>query len=248
MYKKLTNKTAIVTGASGNGLGRSIALTLAKEGANVVINYKNSKNKADEIVQYIRAHDGNAIAVQANIFEEKGCGILVREAVKQYGKVDILIIGPGAGWNMEPIENLNVERSLQDINGEIAPIYHFFSKVLPIMYQQKWGRIIGISVLSNPPSPSYSFNVAKRARTEALMQASHEAWKNNVTINAISPGPVGHIEQFNKAIALTNKDDEWITRKNITPQDIAEAVLFLCSDEAAFISGTEINFRFNQSH
>jgi 3-oxoacyl-[acyl-carrier protein] reductase len=244
MYKKLTNKTAIVTGASGNGLGRSIALTLAKEGANVVINYKNSKNKANEIVQYIRANNGNSIAVQANIFEEKGCNILVRETVKQYGKVDILIIGPGAGWNMEPIENLNIKRSLEDINGEIAPIYYLFPKVLPIMYQQKWGWIIGISVLANPPSPSYSFNVAKRARTEALLQASHEAWKNNVTINAISPGPVGHIEQFDTAIHLAAKEDEWKTRKNITPQDIAETVLFLCSEGAAYVTGTEMNFRF----
>ena len=241
---KLTNKTAIVTGASGNGHGRSIALTLAREGVNVVINYKNSKSKAEEIVEYIEDNGGDAIAVKADIFVDKECEILVNETIKKYGKVDILAIGPGAGWNTEAIDNLNVEKSLADINNEIAPIYHFFPKVLPLMYQQKWGRIIGISVLSNPPSPSHSYNVAKRARTEALLQASYEAWKNNVAINVLSPGPVGQIEQFDEAIDLTKKNDKWINRRNITPQDIAKTVLFLCSEEAAYITGTEINFRF----
>jgi len=244
MYKKLTNKTAIVTGATGNGLGRNIALTLAREGANVVINYKNSVSKAKKIVQYIRDNNGNAIAVKADIFVDKECEILIDETIEQYGKVDILIIVPGAGWHVESVDNLEVEKSLQDINNEITPVYHFLPKVLPLMHQQHWGRIIGISVLANPPSPSYSYNVAKKARTEALLQASQQAWKSNVTINVLSPGPVAHIEQFDSAVNLSNKDDEWITRKNITPQDIAETVLFLCSEEAAYITGTEINFQF----
>lgn len=241
---KLKSRTAIITGAAGNGMGRSIALTLAREGANVVINYNKSKSNAEEIVQYIKRNNGNAIAIKANIFIDNECENLVNETIKHFSKVDILIIGPGADWNMESVENLNIEKSLVDINNEISPIYHFFPKVLPLMYQQKWGRIIGISVISNPPSPSYSYNVAKQTRTNALLSASQEVMKNNVTINVISPGPVSHIEQFDKAIDLAHKNEDWINRENITPQDIAETVLFLCSREADYISGTEINFRF----
>ena len=241
---KLKNKTAIVTGATGKGMGRNIALTLAREGANVVLNYNMNKSNAEEIVQYIKRNNNNVIAIKADIFVEKECDNLVNETVKRFGRVDILIIGPGAEWNMESIDNLNIEKSLIDINNEISPVYNFFPKVLPLMYQQKWGRIIGISVVSNPPSPSYSYNVAKQTRTNALLFSSDEAWKNNVTINVISPGPVNHIERFDKAINLANKNDEWINRKEITPQDIAETVLFLCSEEAAYISGTEINFKF----
>lgn len=242
---KLENKTAIVTGATGNGMGRSIALTLAREGANVVINYNQNKSRAEEIVEYInRNKNANAIAVKANIFVDRECEKLVNTTIKQYGSVDILVINPGANWNMESIDTLDVEKSLIDINNEISPIYHFFPKVLPLMYQQKWGRIIGISVISNPPSPSYSYNVAKQTRTNALLSASQEAMKNNVTINVISPGPVSHIEQFDKAIDLAYKNEGWINRENVTPQDIAETVLFLCSREATYISGTEINFKF----
>jgi hypothetical protein len=82
-----------------------------------------------------------------------------------------------------------------------------------------------------------------RCCTNALLTASTEAWKNNVTINVISPGPVSHLEQLDEAIHLTNRNKEWINSKYITPQDIAETVLFLCSDDAAYISGTEINFK-----
>jgi len=241
---KLLNKTAIVTGAAGNGMGRSIALTLAREGANVVINYNENKKHAEEIVQYINKTYRSSIAIKANIFIEKECDNLVNETIKQYKKVDILIIGPGANWNMETINKLNPEKSLNDLYNEISPVYNFFPKILPLMYKQKWGRIIGISVLTNPPSPSYSYNVAKLSRTSALLLANPEAWKNNVTINVISPGPVYHIEKFEKAINLSNKNDDWTNRKNITPQDIAETVLFLCLEEANFISGTVINFQF----
>ncbi|HSH20687.1 MAG TPA: SDR family oxidoreductase [Draconibacterium sp.] len=241
----LTNKTAIVTGATGNGMGRSIALTLAREGANVVINYRQNKAHAEKIVEYINnIQKVNAIAVKADIFNDKECRELVNTTVKQFGSVDILVINPGANWNIQSIDNLNFENSLIDIKNEISPIYYFFPKVLPIMYRQKWGRIIGISMTSNPPSPSYSYNVAKQARTNALLSASLEAWKNNVTINVVSPGPVEHIDQLDKAIDLVNNNDEWINRKNISPQDIAETVIFLCSNKADYVTGTEINLSF----
>ncbi len=240
----LSNKTAIVTGAAGRGMGRSISLTLASEGANVVINYHKNQTHAKEIARYINENYARAIAVKANIFNGHECELLVNETIKHFKKVDILIIGPGAGWNMEPIDQLDAEKSLTDVNNEISPIYHLLPLVLPNMNQQKWGRIIGISVLTNPPSPSYSYNVAKRARTAALLSASEEAWKNNVTVNVISPGPVKNIDTFDQAINLANKSDEWMNRQNVTPQDIAETVSFLCSEEAAFITGNEINLKF----
>lgn len=77
-----------------------------------------------------------------------------------------------------------------------------------------------------------------------MLAASQEAWKNNVTINVISPGQVGLVEQFEKAIELASNNDEWINRENVTPQDIAETVAFLCSKKADYITGTELNLNF----
>ena len=241
---KLRGKTAVVTGSAGKGMGRSIALALAREGANVVINFRKSKEEAEKIVDYINSKFIDACAIKADIFNQEECNLLIDETIKRYNSLDILIINPGAGWNMESIDKLNASNSLNDINYEIAPIYNFFPRVLPVMYKQKWGRIIGISLLQDPPSPSYSYNVAKRARTNALLSASSQAWENNVTINILSPGPVGHIDQFEKAIELNEKTNMWTNRINISPQDVAESVLFLCSEEASYISGTEINFRW----
>jgi len=74
--------------------------------------------------------------------------------------------------------------------------------------------------------------------------ASSQTWENNVTINILSPGPVGHIDQFDNAIELNEKSNIWTIRKNNSQQDIAESVLFLCSEEASHIMGSEINFKW----
>ena len=123
----LTNKTAIVTGATGNGMGRSIALTLAREGVNVVINYRKNKVHAEKIVEYVNnTQKANAISFKADIFNDRECKELIDATMEQFGSVDILVVNPGANWNMESIDNLNVENSLTDIKNEISPIYHFF--------------------------------------------------------------------------------------------------------------------------
>ena len=98
------DKIAVVTGAAGHGMGRSIALTLAREGASVVVNYLNSKDRANEVVEYIEGNGGSAIAVQANVFVKDGCEKLIDVAFKQFERVDICVINPGAGWHPEPLD------------------------------------------------------------------------------------------------------------------------------------------------
>ena len=239
---KLENRTAIITGAAGKGMGRSIALTLASEGANVVVNYNRSKSEADKIVQYISSNNGNAISVKADIFNKSGCDDLINVALEKFKGIDILVLGPGSNWNMESIDKLEPGKSFANVHNEVSPIFHFFPGILPIMYKKEWGRIIGIASLIDPPPPSYSYNVAKKARINALLLAKSDAWKHGVTINIISPGPVEHIDLLESAIHLSEHKSEWIERANITPQDIGETVLFLCSDEGRFITGTEIHY------
>ena len=239
---KLKNKTAIVTGAAGKGMGRSIALTLAREGANVVVNYNRSREEAENIVQYINSNNGRALSVKADIFSKAGCDELINAALEEFQGIDILVLGPGSNWNTESIDKLDPVKSFANVHNEVSPIFHFFPGVLPIMYKKGWGRIIGIASLIDPPPPSYSYNVAKKARTNALLLAKGDAWKHGVTVNIISPGPVGHIDQLKSAIQLSEHKSEWTERADITPQDIAESVLFLCSDEGRFITGTEIYY------
>lgn len=240
------HKVAIVTGSAGKGMGRSIALTLAREGAKVVVNYRSSKQSAEAIVNHIRQSGGSAIAAQADVFEVKGCKKLVDVACKEFKQVDICIIGPGGGWHPEPIDKLNPITALEDAHHELAPIYNLMPLLLPEMYERKWGRLIGIALIPPYTSPAYSYNIGKAARANALLLARDEAWRNGVTLNIIGPGPVSNIETLEEAIEQCNHGQTWQKRTTTSPQDIAESVAFLCSDAARFITGCVVPYLFNK--
>jgi 3-oxoacyl-[acyl-carrier protein] reductase len=237
-------KTAIVTGAAGNGMGRSIALTLAREGANVVVNYRTNTESAAAISTHIEKKGGHAFAFQADVTQKDQCKSLVDATIETFGQVDICVIGPGGGWHPESIDKLNSLAALDNAFKELAPVYNLMPLVLPDMYSRKWGRIVAISLLSTIPSPSYAYNSGKAARTNALLLAHEEAWKKGVTINVISPGPVSGLSSLADAVELCEHGPKWQERQNITPQDIAEGVAVLCSDSGRFISGCELPYMF----
>ncbi|MHC4558986.1 MAG: SDR family NAD(P)-dependent oxidoreductase [Planctomycetota bacterium] len=241
----LKDKVALVTGSAGNGMGRSIALTLAREGAKIAVNYRTSKDKAQAIVNHIKSRNGNAIAIEADVFQADGCRNLVNTAIEYFGQIDICVVNPGAGWHPEPVDKLDSSTAIEDVRQEVAPFFHLMPLVLPQMYKQKWGRVIGIALLPPYDSPAYSYNVAKAARTQALLQARDQAWRNGVTVNIISPGPVPAIESLTEAIEQCDHGPAWQKRANTSPQDIAESVAFLCSYAGRFITGCVLPFLFH---
>lgn len=242
---KCQDRVAVVTGAAGSGMGRSIALTLAREGAKVVVNYLTSEESAEQIVEHIKGHGGSAIAVRADIMEQDQCKALVEASTQALGQPDICIIGPGAGWHQEPIDKLNAAASLDDVQREVSPIYNLMPLVLPGMYERKWGRLIGIALHPTRLPPAYAYNSAKCARSSALLRACDAAWQHGVTINVIAPGPVNHLSSLAEAIELSEHGSAWKARTNITPQDIAEGVASLCSESGRFISGCELPYMFH---
>jgi len=238
------DKVAIVTGAAGKGMGRSIALTLAREGAKVVVNYRASRDSAQAIVEHIASRGGQAAAVQADVFTAEGCQSLAKAARDRFGPADICVIGPGAGWHPEPPDRVSAPAALDDARAELAPIYHLLPLVLPGMYERKWGRVIGISLLPPFDSPAYAYNVAKAARTRALLMLRGAAWKRGVTVNVMAPGPVDGIETLAQAVEQCEHGPAWTARKGTSPQDIAEGVAFLCSEAGAFVSGCELTYLY----
>jgi NAD(P)-dependent dehydrogenase (short-subunit alcohol dehydrogenase family) len=242
---ELNDKVALVTGSAGKGMGRSIALTLAREGAKVTVNYRTSKDQAQAIVDHIESHAGNAIAVQADVFEADGCARLVDETLVHFGRIDICVINPGAGWHPEPVDKLDSAAAIEDVQHEVAPFLHLMPLVLPQMYERKWGRIIGIALLPPYDSPAYSYNVGKAARVHALLSVRDQAWRNGVTVNVIAPGPVAAIESLSEAIEQCEHGSAWQKRSNTSPQDIAESVAFLCSDAGRLITGCVLPFLFH---
>ena len=237
-------KVAIVTGAAGSGLGRSIALTLAREGAGVVVNYRTSRASADAIVAHIAGHGGSALAVPADVFDPGGCKKLVERAVEHFGRIDICVVGPGGGWHPEPLDQLSPTAALEDLRQETAPLLHLMPLVLPGMYEREWGRLIGIATHPVKLSPSYAYNVGKAARLHALLLAQDQAWPHGVTVNVIAPGPVTGIPDLAGAVEQCRHGAAWQQRADVSPQDIAEGVGFLCSESGRFITGCVLPYLF----
>jgi 3-oxoacyl-[acyl-carrier protein] reductase len=238
-------KVAIVTGAAGSGLGRSIALTLAREGARVVVNYRTSQASAQAIVAHIENSGGSGLAVAADVFTAAGCKSLVKAAESKYGQVDICLIGPGGDWHPELIDQLAPEAALEDIRRETAPLLYMLPLVLPGMYARHWGRLIGIATHPVKLSPAFAYNTGKLARLHALLLAQDQAWSHGVTVNVIAPGPVEALFSFDTALEQCQHGAAWENRSNVSPQDIAEGVSFLCSEAGRFISGCVLPYLFH---
>jgi len=237
-------KVALVTGAAGSGMGRSIALTLARQRATVVVNYLASRDSAEAIVGHIQDQGGSALACQADVMQRDQCESLVATTIETFGKIDICIIGPGAGWHAEPIDALDSEVALDDAQKELAPIYHLMPLVLPGMYERQWGRWITIALTPPYDSPAYAYNAAKAARVHATLLARDAAWAKGVTVNTIGPGPVAPIEGLDLAIEQCQQGPAWRDRTTAVPQDIAEGVAFLCSDVGDYISGAILPYLY----
>ncbi len=231
------DRVAIVTGAAGNGIGRSIALTLAREGAAVAVNYRTSEAAAERIVGHIKSRGGEAAAFRADVFEAAGCEGLVEAVTGRLGRVDICVVNPGAGWHPEPVDRLDSAGAIEDVVREVGPVLNLMPLVLPGMYERRWGRIVGIGLLPPYESPAYAYNVAKAARAEALLRMCDEAWEYGVTMNVVGPGPVSEIASFAEAVEQCEQGPAWRERANVSPQDVAEGVAFLCSDAGRFVTG-----------
>jgi NAD(P)-dependent dehydrogenase (short-subunit alcohol dehydrogenase family) len=238
-------KVALVTGAAGSGLGRSIALTLAREGARVVVNYRTSEASAQAIVAHIEGSGGSALAVSADVFEAQGCQKLVATTLEQFGQIDVCLVGPGGGWHPQSIDKLVPEDALEDLQHETAPLIHLMPLVLPGMYKRRWGRLIGIATHPVKLSPAYAYNTGKAARMQALLLAEDQAWSRGVTVNVIAPGPVAGISSLPGAIDQSRHGAAWQKRRDVSPQDIAEGVAFLCSDAGRYVTGCVLQYAFH---
>ncbi|MFK2824964.1 3-oxoacyl-[acyl-carrier-protein] reductase [Bacillus sp. B190/17] len=239
---KLDGKTALVTGAS-RGIGREIALELARAGADVAVNYSGSETKANEVVAEITALGRKAFAVQCNVSDSESVAEMVKQTIEAFGKIDILV--NNAGITRDNLLMRMKEQEWEDvIDTNLKGVFLCTKAVTRPMMKQRNGRIINIAsivgVCGNPGQANY---VAAKAGVIGLTKsAAKELASRGITVNALAPGfittdmtdalPEEAKEAMLKQIPLDRFGE---------PADIAKAVLFLASDDSKYITGQTLN-------
>jgi 3-oxoacyl-[acyl-carrier protein] reductase len=237
---KLTNKVAVVTGAS-KGIGASIAKHLAAEGASVVVNYASDKKGADIVVAEIAKAGGKAIAVQASVALESEVVELFKQTAKAYGKVDILVNNAGV-YAFAPIESVTAEEFGRQFNTNVLGLLLVTKTALPL-FPETGGSIVNLSsIVSTLAPPSSSVYAGTKGAVDTITKTlAKELGARKIRVNAVNPGMV--ITEGLQASGMAGGDFEAqivaMTPLGRTghPDDIAMPVLFLASEDARWITG-----------
>ncbi|MDP9076711.1 MAG: glucose 1-dehydrogenase [Bacteroidota bacterium] len=242
---KLKNKVAVVTGAS-KGIGAAIAKHFAAAGAKVVVNYASSKESADKVVKEITDNGGTAIAVQADVSNEADVIRLFDETEKTFGGMDILV-NNAVAQGYAPIEQISIAAFHQSFNVNVlGPILTIQAALK--LFGDKGGNIINISSgASKYPLPGASLYSSTKAALDAFTIAlSKELGAKNVRINSILPGATETEGAASAGVTVGSEYERMFVEKTPLgrrgqPADIAKAVVFLASDDAAWITGEQIS-------
>jgi 3-oxoacyl-[acyl-carrier protein] reductase len=234
----LTDRVAIVTG-SGRGIGREIALRLAKEGADIVINDIGDISVVEGVADEVRAIGRQSLAVIADVTSADDVAELIRKTTDTFGKIDILVNNAGITRD-QLLVRMSEEDWDQVISINLKSVYLCTKAVIRQMTSQRWGRIISmasiVGIAGNAGQANYA---ASKAGIIGFTKAvAKEVASRGVTVNAIAPG-------FIETAMTQQLKESWIEeiKKRIpsgslgTPQDVAAAVAFLASEEARYITG-----------
>ena len=238
----LKGKVALVTGA-GRGIGREIAVTLAKEGAFVIVNFNGSKERAQETVEEIKKAGGEAVSYGCNVADFTACGEMITTLVKEYGHIDILVNNAGITK-----DNLLMKMSEDDfdsvIDVNLKGCFNTMRHLSRQMLKQKGGKIINISsvtgVMGNPGQANYC--ASKAGIIGLTKSAARELGSRQITVNAVAPGFIETEMTKDLSDAIReNMKAQVLLKRTGTAKEVADVVAFLASEAANYITGQVIS-------
>lgn len=238
----LDGKIALVTGAS-RGIGRAIALRLAEAGATVVINYAGNVKAAEEVKSMIVDAGGKAMLIQADIANTEAVDDMIKYINKEYGKIDILV--NNAGITRDNLLMRMKESDWDDvINTNLKGIYNSTKAVSKFMMKQRSGRIVNmasvVGLTGNAGQANYA--AAKAGVIGFSKSMAKELASRGITVNTVAPG---FIETDMTAVLADQVKEELVSSIPLArlgnAKDVANAVMFLVSDEASYITGQTLN-------
>ena len=238
----LDGKTALVTGAS-RGIGRAIALCLAAEGARVAINYAGNVKAAEEVKASVEAAGGTAILCQADIADSTAVETMIADVVKEFGTIDILVNNAGITRDTL-LMRMKDEDFAKVLDTNLKGVFYCTKAVAKLMMKKRAGRIINmasvVGLVGNAGQTNYA--AAKAGVIGFSKSAAKELASRGITVNVVAPGFIG--------TDMTAGLPESVKEKMLTDiplgrmgeaEDVANAVLFLASDQASYITGQVVN-------
>ncbi len=240
----LDDRVAIITGGS-RGIGKAITRRFSAEGAKVVVNYKESAGLAENVVKEIRAAGGEAISVQADVSQRVQTDRLRDETLGAFGQIDVLVSNAGIVIDKPYIESTEEDWNAA-MDSNLRGFFNITQSVLPHMIERNYGRVIATGSIINEVADfggnKYSVCTASKGGILNMMHPiAAEMAKHGITVNSVSPGYIAtemleeiDAEGLEEALRLVPM------RRYGKPEEIAAAMAFLASDDAAYITGQTI--------
>jgi 3-oxoacyl-[acyl-carrier protein] reductase len=238
---KFKNKTVLVTGSS-RGIGRATAIAFAQEGANVVVNYVKNKIAAENLVVKIKTLGSKAIAIQADVAVESDVKKMIEKTVEYFGGIDVLVNNAGIVFDV-PIMEKTVDQWERTLRVNLIGTFLCIKYATPNMKDRPGASILNISSTNgidslDPESADYD---TSKAGVISLTKNLSQYLAPNIRVNSIAPGWVN--TEINKDLPkeFAESETQRIALKRFgSPEEIAKAVLFLCSEDASFITGSTL--------
>ena len=238
---KLNNRVAIITGAS-RGIGKAITRRFSAEGAKVVVNYKESTGLAENVVNEIRTAGGEAISIQADVSQRTQTDRLRDETLNAFGQIDVLVSNAGIIIDKPYIESTEEDWNAA-MDSNLRGFFNITQSVLPHMIKRNYGCVIATGSIINEVADfgvnKFSVCTASKGGIVSMMHPiAAEMARHGITVNAVSPGYIAtemleavDAEGLEEALRLVPM------RRYGKPEEIAAAMAFLASDDAAYITG-----------